>query len=131
LQPVGPSAVPCIPSGGDLPRELTIAEVKELVAKARSGQAKGSDMAGGTFTITNLGGYGIDVFNPIITPGQSAILGVCRIVEKPVAVSGEVSVRPMMNLCLSFDHRVMDGAPAAEYLARLKEILENPYLIFM
>jgi len=107
------------------------AEVKELVAKARSGQAKGSDMAGGTFTITNLGGYGIDVFNPIITPGQSAILGVCRIVEKPVAVSGEVLVRPMMNLCLSFDHRVMDGAPAAEYLARLKEILENPYLIFM
>lgn len=106
-------------------------EIKELVARARAGQAGGADFRDGTFTITNLGGYGIDSFNPVITPGQSAILGVCRIAEKPVVVNGEIKIRSMMNLCLSFDHRVMDGAPAAEYLARLKAILESPYLIFM
>jgi len=106
-------------------------EIKELVGRARAGQAGGDDFRGGTFSITNLGAYGIDSFDPIITPGQSAILGVCRIVEKPVVVGGEIVVRSMMNLCLSFDHRVMDGAPAAEYLARLRTILESPYLIFM
>ena len=107
------------------------AEIKDLVARARAGQAAAADFKDGTFTITNLGGYGIDSFNPVITPGQSAILGVCRIVEKPAVVAGEVTIRSMMNLCLSFDHRVMDGAPAAEYLARLKAILESPYLMFM
>ncbi len=106
-------------------------EIKELAARARSGQAGGDDFRGGTFTITNLGAYGIDSFTPIITPGQSMILGVCRIVEKPVVIGGEIKIRSMMNLCLSFDHRIVDGAPAAEYLARLKEILEAPYLIFM
>ncbi|MCE5313944.1 MAG: dihydrolipoamide acetyltransferase family protein [Armatimonadota bacterium] len=106
-------------------------EIKDLVARARAGQAGGEDFRGGTFTITNLGAYGIESFNPIITPGQSAILGVCAIKEKPVVVDGEVKVCSMMNLCLSFDHRVMDGAPAAEFLARLKEILQSPYLMFM
>lgn len=106
-------------------------EIKDLAGRARAGQAAGDDLKGGTFTITNLGSYGIDSFTPIITPGQGAILAVCRIVEKPVVVDGEIKVRSMMNLCLSFDHRVMDGAPAAEYLARLREILESPYLIFM
>ena len=81
----------------------------------------------------------MDVFNPIINPPQSAILGICRIAKKPVVVDDQpfgsaqdkVQVRPMMNLCLSFDHRVVDGAPAAQYLARVKEILENPYMLFM
>jgi len=106
-------------------------EIKELVGRARAGQASGDDFRGGTFTVTNLGAYGVDSFNPIITPGQSAILGVCRIIEKPAVVNGQIVPRSMMNLCLTFDHRVMDGAPAAEYLARLKEILEAPYLIFV
>lgn len=106
-------------------------EIKELVGRARSGQATGDDLSGGTFTITNLGVFGIDSFSPIITPGQSAILAVCRIVEKPVVVNGEIAVRSKMNLCLSFDHKVMDGAPAAEFLARLREVLESPYLIFV
>jgi pyruvate dehydrogenase E2 component (dihydrolipoamide acetyltransferase) len=104
-------------------------EIKELVARTRSGQFAAEDFKGGTFTITNLGTYGVDSFTPVITPGQSAILGVCRIVEKPAVVSGAVAVRSMMNLCLSFDHRVMDGAPAAEFLARLREILELPGLM--
>ncbi|MHB9036324.1 MAG: dihydrolipoamide acetyltransferase family protein [Armatimonadota bacterium] len=106
-------------------------DIKELVSKAREGRAGGDDFKGGTFTVTNLGAYGIESFNPIITPGQSAILGVCAIKEKPVVIDDEIEVRAMTNLCLSFDHRIMDGAPAAEYLARLKAILESPYLIFM
>lgn len=106
-------------------------EIKDLAARARAGQAGGEDFRGGTITISNLGAYGVQSFNPIITPGQSAILGVCAIQEKPVVKDGEIVVRSIMGLCLSFDHRVMDGAPAAEYLARLKEILESPYLIFM
>jgi pyruvate dehydrogenase E2 component (dihydrolipoamide acetyltransferase) len=69
-------------------------------------------------------------FNPIINPPQAAILGVCSIVETLVPVDGQPQVRPMMNLCLSFDHRVLDGAPAAAFLAQLKETLEQPYLMF-
>lgn len=106
-------------------------EIKELVDRARAGRLDTNDISGGTFTITNLGAYGVDSFNPVITPGQSAILGVCRIAPKPVVVEGQVQVRHTMNLCLTFDHRVMDGAPAAEFLARLKQILESPYLIFV
>lgn len=106
-------------------------ELKVLVDKGRNGTLSTDDITGGTFTITNLGAYGVDIFNPIITPGQSAILGVCRIVEKPVAYEGQVAIRSMMNLCLSFDHRVMDGAPAAQYLQRVKELLESPYQLLI
>ena len=106
-------------------------EIKELAGRVRAGQAGGGDYQGGTFTISNLGSYGVDSFNPVITPGQACILGVCRIAEKPVVRNGEIVARSMMNLCLSFDHRILDGAPAAEYLARLRSILESPYLIFM
>jgi pyruvate dehydrogenase E2 component (dihydrolipoamide acetyltransferase) len=105
-------------------------DIKDLVARARQGKASADDFAGGTFTITNLGACGVDSFNPVIAPGQSAILGVCRIAEKPAVVDGRVGIRSMMNLCLTFDHRVMDGAPAAQYLARVKALLERPYLIF-
>ena len=106
-------------------------EIKSLAERARTGKATGEDLGGGTFTITNLGIYGIDSFTPIITPGQSAILAVCRIVEKPVVIKGEITIRSMMNLCLTFDHRVMDGAPAAEYLARLREVLQSPAVILL
>lgn len=101
-------------------------EAKGLAEKARGGSLSAAEVSGGTFTITNLGAYGVDVFNPIITPGQSAILGVCRIAEKPVVIDGQVKVRSMMNLCLSFDHRVMDGAPAAQFLQAVKQLLESP-----
>jgi len=101
-------------------------EIKALGERARSGKATSEDVSGGTFTITNLGVYGIDIFTPIITPGQSAILAVCRIAEKPVVVDGGIKIRSMMNLCLTFDHRVMDGVPAAEYLAGLRAALESP-----
>jgi len=113
----------------------TLAEIssslKSLADKARSGGLSSEDLAGGTFTITNLGSYGVDAFNPIISPGQSAILGVCRIARKPVVVGDSVEIRSVMNLCLSFDHRVLDGAPAAQFLQRVKELLESPYQLLI
>lgn len=110
--------------------EISI-DLKQLVDKARKGTLGQDDISGGTFSITNLGAYGIDVFDPIITPGQSAILGVCRIADKPVVVERQILIRSMMNLCLSFDHRVVDGAPAAQYLQRVKELLESPYQLLI
>ncbi len=107
------------------------AELKQLVERSRTGKFTPDDLSGGTFTITNLGGFGIEVFNPIIVTGQSAILGVGRIADKPVVVNKEVVIRSIMNLCLSFDHRILDGAPAARFLQRLKELLENPLLILI
>ena len=106
-------------------------EIKALADRARSGKATPDDLSGGTFTITNLGVYGVDSFTPIITPGQSAILAVCRIADKPVVVNGQIAIRSMMNLCLSFDHRIMDGVPAAEFLARLRDILQSPCLVLL
>lgn len=102
------------------------AESSALIARARSGKFTPDDLAGGTFSISNLGAFGIDVFDPIINPPQAAILGVGRIAEKPVVVDSALTVRTMMNLSLSFDHRLNDGAPAARFLQRLKELLENP-----
>ncbi|MDQ2686253.1 MAG: 2-oxo acid dehydrogenase subunit E2, partial [Armatimonadota bacterium] len=106
------------------------AALKTLVGKARAGKLASDEVTGGTFSITNLGTTGVTQFNPIINPPQAAILGVCSITETLVPIGGQPQVRPMLNLCLSFDHRVTDGAPAAAFLARLKEILEQPYLMF-
>jgi len=100
-------------------------EVKELVEKAREGKLEKENVSGGTFTITNLGMYGVDVFTPIINPPETAILGVGRIVEKPVVVNGEIKIKPIMILSLSYDHRVIDGAPAAQFLKTIKELLET------
>ena len=104
--------------------------LKALVVKAKGNSLASEEVTGGTFSITNLGTFGITQFNPIINPPQAAILGVCAIADTIVAVNGQPVVRPMMNLCLSFDHRVTDGAPAAAFLAQLKETLEQPYLMF-
>lgn len=106
-------------------------ELKALVERCRTGKQNQDDITGGTFTITNLGAFGIDVFDPIIVPPQSCILGVGRIADKPIVVDKQIVIRPMMNLCLSFDHRVLDGAPAARFLQRLKELLESPFLLFI
>ncbi|WP_174614560.1 dihydrolipoamide acetyltransferase family protein [Virgibacillus ihumii] len=100
---------------------------KGLGQKARDNKLTPDEMTGSTFSISNLGMYAIDGFTPIINPPETAILGVGRIVEKPVVVDGSVEVRSMMVLSLSFDHRVIDGAPAAAFLTELKERLENPY----
>ena len=105
--------------------------LKDLVARAKSNGLSPDEVGGGTFSLTNLGTFGVTQFNPIINPPQAAILGVCAIADTIVAVNGSPQVRPMMNLCLSFDHRVVDGAPAAAFLAQLKETLEQPYLMFV
>jgi pyruvate dehydrogenase E2 component (dihydrolipoamide acetyltransferase) len=108
------------------------AEINDLAKRARKNKLNPDEMGGATFTITNLGGYGsVDWFTPIINPPEAAILGVGRTVEKPVAVNGEVVVRPMMGLSLSFDHRILDGAPAAAWLAVLMQLIENPQKIFI
>jgi len=99
--------------------------LKELVEKAREGRLTKEDVTGGTFTITNLGMYGVDVFIPIINPPETAILGVGRVTEKPVAVNGQITIKPVVQLSLSFDHRIVDGAPAARFLQRVKQILES------
>ncbi|MUK87635.1 2-oxo acid dehydrogenase subunit E2 [Ornithinibacillus sp. L9] len=104
---------------------------KTLGAKARDNKLTPNEMKGSTFTISNLGMYAIDGFTPIINPPETAILGVGRIVEKPVVVDGSVEVRPMMVLSLSFDHRAIDGAPAAAFLTEVKESLEDPYSLLV
>jgi pyruvate dehydrogenase E2 component (dihydrolipoamide acetyltransferase) len=99
--------------------------VKELAEKARLGKLAKEDVTGGTFTITNLGMYDVKVFIPIINPPETAILGVGRVTEKTVIVEKEVKAKPVMELSLSFDHRVVDGAPAALFLQKIKQILET------
>jgi pyruvate dehydrogenase E2 component (dihydrolipoamide acetyltransferase) len=107
-------------------------EVKDLAKRARRNKLEPDEMVGGTFTITNVGAWGsVDWFTPIINQPESAILGVGRTMDRPVVVDGQIVVRPMMGLSLSFDHRVIDGAPAAEFLAVLLELIEQPYKIFI
>jgi pyruvate dehydrogenase E2 component (dihydrolipoamide acetyltransferase) len=109
-------------------RELAT-DLLALVDKARAGRLSPLEMHGGSFTITNLGAYRVDGFTPIINPPETAILGVGRIADKAVVVDGQVQARTMCTLSLSFDHRVVDGAPAAAFLARLAELLERPYAL--
>ncbi len=109
---------------------LSLAELSRqrrgLVDKATAGRLELGDMANGTFTITNLGSEGIRFFTPIINPPQAAILGVGQIAPSAAVVDGRLEVRPVMGLSLTFDHRVVDGLPAARFLARIKALLEDP-----
>ncbi|AMM96951.1 dihydrolipoamide acetyltransferase family protein [Bacillus pumilus] len=106
-------------------------EAKEIGRNARDQKLLPDQLKGSTFTISNLGMYAIDTFTPIINQPEVAILGVGRIQDKPVAVDGEIQVRPMMGVSLSFDHRVVDGAPAAAFLTDLKKVLEQPFELLM
>ncbi|HHY91954.1 MAG TPA: 2-oxo acid dehydrogenase subunit E2, partial [Firmicutes bacterium] len=109
---------------------LTLAqEIKDLAARARAGKLSPDEASGSTFTVTNLGMYGMDTFTPIINLPESAILGVNSIQDKPVVVEGNIVIRPMMNLSLSVDHRLIDGALAAQFLSRVKAYLEEPALM--
>jgi pyruvate dehydrogenase E2 component (dihydrolipoyllysine-residue acetyltransferase) len=104
-------------------------DLLSLTERAHAGRLSPEEMNAGTFTITNLGGHGIDGFTPIINPPETAILGVGRIAEKPAVVDHQLQVREMCTLSLSFDHRVVDGAPAAACLSRLGQLLERPYAL--
>src|SRR6266568_6731455 len=110
-------------------RFASSADLLALADKARAGRLSPAEMQGGTFSITNLGAYRVDGFTPILNPLETAILGVGRVADKPVVVDGKIEARTMCTLSLSFDHRVVDGAPAAAFLARLAELLGRPYAL--
>ena len=107
------------------------AVVRGFAERARSNQLTPSELQGGSFTITNLGNFGIDAFTPIINPPESAILGVGRIVKKPVVHNDEIAIRSMLTLSLTFDHRVIDGAPAAQFLQTVAGYIQDPYLLLV
>ncbi|ELI6455444.1 dihydrolipoyltranssuccinase [Flavobacterium psychrophilum] len=102
------------------------AEIKRLAIRARDGQITVDDMTGGTFTITNGGVFGSMLSTPIINPPQSGILGMHNIIERPIAVNGQVEIHPMMYVALSYDHRIIDGRESVGFLVAVKEALENP-----
>ncbi len=106
-------------------------EMKLLAKKAREGKLQPEEFQGGSFSISNLGMYGIDNFSAIVNPPQSCILAVSRAVEKPIAVNGLIKVANMMNITLSADHRCVDGAVAAEFLKALRNFVENPILMLL
>ena len=109
---------------------MTFAEIEkkiiELSTRARTNRITIEEMTGGTFTITNGGIFGSMLSTPILNPPQSAILGMHKITDRPVAVNNEVIIRPMMYLALSYDHRIIDGKESVNFLVRVKELLEDP-----
>lgn len=123
--------VPVIRNAETLGMAEIEATVKELATKARDNKLTIEEMTGGTFTITNGGVFGSLLSTPIINIPQSAILGMHKIEERPVAINGKVEVRPMMYVALSYDHRIIDGRESVSFLVRVKELLENPELMLM
>jgi pyruvate dehydrogenase E2 component (dihydrolipoamide acetyltransferase) len=121
--------VPVVHNAGALHVADIAREVRRLVERAQAGKSLPEDFAGGTFTITNIGAFEVDGFTPIVNLPECAILGVGRIVPKPAVYQGEIAIRQMMVLSLSFDHRLVDGAPAARFLQRIKQLIEQPYLL--
>lgn len=106
-------------------------EFRALVERAKNGKALPDDLSGGTFTITSLGPYDVDAFTPVINLPEAAILGVGRIAPKPAVRDGQIVVRQMWTLSLVFDHRLVDGAPAARFLQYIKAVIEEPYLLLV
>ncbi|WXG44858.1 MAG: dihydrolipoamide acetyltransferase family protein [Promethearchaeati archaeon SRVP18_Atabeyarchaeia-1] len=122
--------VPVVHNANKLSIAEISAELSMLIDNAQKGKLSPEQMSGGTFTVTSLGMYGVDVFIPIINPPESGILAVGKITKKPVVDDkGQIVVKPMAFLALAVDHRVIDGAPAAEFLQRVKEILEDPFAL--
>ncbi len=123
--------VPVIRNAENLSFRGVESEVKRLALRARDGQITVDEMTGGTFTITNGGVFGSMLSTPIINPPQSAILGMHNIVERPMAVNGQVVIQPIMYLALSYDHRIIDGRESVGFLVAIKEAIENPIEILM
>jgi len=118
--------VPVVHDADRLALADVVARRLELVEAARSGRLRPDDVTGGTFTLSNLGMYGVDSFDAIVNAPQAAILAVGRILDRVVPVDGQPAIRPMLNLSLSFDHRVVDGARGAEFLETLASLVEEP-----
>lgn len=123
--------VPVIRNAEELTFRGVESEVKRLALRARDGQITVDEMTGGTFTITNGGVFGSMLSTPIINPPQSAILGMHNIVNRPMAVNGEVVIQPIMYVALSYDHRIIDGRESVGFLVAVKEALENPVELLM
>jgi pyruvate dehydrogenase E2 component (dihydrolipoamide acetyltransferase) len=118
--------VPVVHGAGGLELKAVAAARSDLVARARERKLRPPDVVDGTFTISNLGMFGVDAFHAIVNTPQAAILAVGRILDRVVAVNGEPLVRPMMTVSLSFDHRVVDGAEGARFLDTLAALVEEP-----
>lgn len=121
--------VPVIKNADLMDLEIISEISSDLISKAKSGGLKPADYKGGTFTLTNLGMFDIDEFTAIINPPEVGILAIGKIDRMPVAVGDTVVIKPMTMLNLTYDHRVIDGAPAAQFLQRIKQIIQNPYLL--
>ncbi len=128
-QPSGGLVVPNVKDCDKKSLAEIAVEADQLAKDGKAGKLGMDAMTGGTFTITNLGNYGLTNFSPIINQPELAILGVCAMVDTPVVRDGQIVVRPMMNLCLTADHRVIDGVQASEFLQKVCEMLENPVLM--
>jgi 2-oxoglutarate dehydrogenase E2 component (dihydrolipoamide succinyltransferase) len=122
--------VPVIRSAEKLSLDEIEKEVKRLATKARDNKLSLDEMTGGTFTITNGGVFGSMMSTPIINAPQSGILGMHNIVERAVVENGQIVIRPMMYLALSYDHRIIDGRESVSFLVRVKQLLENPEMMF-
>jgi pyruvate dehydrogenase E2 component (dihydrolipoamide acetyltransferase) len=118
--------VPVIRGAAGLGLGEIVARARDLARRARERRIRPDEMQGGTFTITNLGAYGVETFTPIINPPECAVLGMGRIVREPVMTEDRVVGRDRMSLSLTFDHRIVDGAPAARFLQALVGAIENP-----
>jgi pyruvate dehydrogenase E2 component (dihydrolipoamide acetyltransferase) len=118
--------VPVIHHSDEMNLSQLASRRSEIVTRAKAGKLSFNDLSGGTFTISNLGMYGVDAFNAIVNPPQAAILAVSRIADRVVPLNGQPAVQPMMTLSLSCDHRVVDGARGAEFLQALADLIEEP-----
>jgi 2-oxoglutarate dehydrogenase E2 component (dihydrolipoamide succinyltransferase) len=118
--------VPVIRNAETLTMNQIESEVIRLATRGRDGKLSIDEMTGGTFSITNGGVFGSMMSTPIINPPQAAILGMHNIVERPVVVGGQIVVRPMMYVALSYDHRIIDGRESVSFLVRMKQMLEDP-----
>ena len=123
--------VPVVRNADKIGLSDTSEQIKVLAEKARNNQLTPGELQGGTFTITNLGNSGIDAFTPIINPPEAGILGVGRIVKKPIVHNDEIVIRNMLSLSLTFDHRIIDGSPAAQFLQSVSQYIQNPYLMLL
>ena len=123
--------VPVVKGADKMTLSELVVESKKIVKKALDMKLTPDEQTGSTFTISNLGMFGVQSFNPIINQPNSAILGVSSTVEKPVVVNGEITVRPMMTLTLTIDHRVVDGLAGAKFMQDLKNALENPIALLI
>ena len=115
--------------------ELSFADIekniKEISEKAKNGKLTIEDLQGGTFTISNGGVYGSMLSTPILNPPQSGVLGMHNIIERPIVINGEIKIRPIMYLALSYDHRIIDGKDSVSFLKTLKDNLEDPRKLFL